>query len=76
MDRVPGTVSGTAPSISRGTGKLPFRVIARTLGAGDIDRLRKKEGRGHDYIVIKSLEDIYDGDTLKGMLYAESLGIR
>ncbi|MYA99435.1 AAA family ATPase [Candidatus Poribacteria bacterium] len=76
LDRVPDTVSGTAPSISRGTGKLPFRVIARTLGAGDIDRLRKGEGKGHDYIVIKSLEDIYDGDTLKGMLYAEGLGIR
>lgn len=80
LDRDSMTVSGTTPSISRGTGKLPFRVIAKTLGAGDIDRLRAEDRKGRrkpsDYIVIKSLDDIYDGDTLKGKLYAEGLGIR
>lgn len=74
------SVPDPAQAISRGRSKPPFRVIAKTLGHGDIDRLRRDEsgqrGKPSDYIVIKSLDDIYDGDTLKGMLYAQGLGIR
>lgn len=60
--------------------KVPFRVIARTLGHVDIENLRTTEVTGGrkpaDYIVVKSLEGIYDGDTLEGKLYSPKLGIR